>query len=227
MKTGRTTSEENSNKVRRSGHSHRKLSPKMKRRLRRERKKARVRGLSCEHYHARMPNPAVAKEAEEAGMGLAQYVERKSREQNPCYVATTKDKELNEEIKVSVISLLEEALESEGRKYVDSERADLEATYNEDLGQLELFRFRTVVDEVSDHEVEVSLEVARESDPDSIIGDDLGIKVEAPLDKLSFVRIIEVSEVKPQVVFATLEGSEDIYQDCLRNTAAMVAWYYV
>jgi hypothetical protein len=174
-----------------------------------------------------MPNPAVAKEAEEAGMGLAQYVERKSREQNPCYVATTKDKELNEEIKVSVISLLEEALESEGRKYVDSERADLEATYNEDLGQLELFRFRTVVDEVSDHEVEVSLEVARESDPDSIIGDDLGIKVEAPLDKLSFVRIIEVSEVKPQVVFATLEGSEDIYQDCLRNTAAMVAWYYV
>ena len=46
------------------------------------------------------------------------------------------------------------------------------------MGEVELFKFREVVDEVEDSAKQISVEEARELDPDSEVGDDLGEKIE-------------------------------------------------
>ena len=54
---------------------------------------------------------------------------------------------------------------------------DIEAQYNEELGEVELFEFHTVVEEIEDEELEISMEEAMELDLND--GDSLGIKMDA------------------------------------------------
>ena len=54
-----------------------------------------------------------------------------------------------------LIEVLEQAMIAAGRKRFGLER-DLEAQFNEDLGEVELFEFRTVVVEVGNDELEIS-----------------------------------------------------------------------
>jgi N utilization substance protein A len=75
-----------------------------------------------------------------------------------------------------LIEVLEQAMIAAGRKRFGLER-DLEAQFNEDLGEVELFEFRTVVVEVGNDELEISIDLARMADPECEIGDSLGIKV--------------------------------------------------
>ena len=75
-----------------------------------------------------------------------------------------------------LIEVLESAMIAAGRKRFGLER-DLEAQFNEDLGEVELFEFRTVVDEVGNNETEISIDLARIADPECELGDSLGIKV--------------------------------------------------
>jgi N utilization substance protein A len=75
-----------------------------------------------------------------------------------------------------LIEVLESAMVAAGRKKFGPDR-DLEAQFNEDLGEVELFEFRTVVDEVENDETEISIDLARIADPECEIGDSLGIKV--------------------------------------------------
>jgi N utilization substance protein A len=75
-----------------------------------------------------------------------------------------------------LIEVLEQAMIAAGRKRFGLER-DLEAQFNEDLGEVELFEFRTVVDEVGNDETEISIDLARIADPECELGDSLGIKV--------------------------------------------------
>ena len=64
------------------------------------------------------------------------------------------------------------------RKKYGMER-DIEAQYNEDLGEVELFEFRTVVEELGAEtaDQEITLDLARKADPECEIGDSLGIKI--------------------------------------------------
>ena len=62
----------------RAGHSHRKLSTKMKRKLRREKKKARAAGYTVKHYCERTPNKRVDVEAKAKGMERPAYINWKS-----------------------------------------------------------------------------------------------------------------------------------------------------
>lgn len=75
-----------------------------------------------------------------------------------------------------LIEVLESAMVAAGRKRYGLER-DIEAQYNEDLGEVELFEFRTVVEELDDDELQISLNEARNADPECEIGDSLGIKM--------------------------------------------------
>jgi len=75
-----------------------------------------------------------------------------------------------------LIEVLESAMVAAGRKRFGPDR-DLEAQFNEDLGEVELFEFRTVVDAVENDETEISIDLARIADPECEIGDSLGIKV--------------------------------------------------
>ena len=76
-----------------------------------------------------------------------------------------------------MIEILESAMEAAGRRRFGMLK-DLEAQYNDELGEVELFEFRTVVDEVEDDHLEIEEEEARDLDPECEVGDSLGIKMD-------------------------------------------------
>jgi N utilization substance protein A len=82
---------------------------------------------------------------------------------------------------------------------------DIEAQYNEELGEVELFEFKTVVEELDDAEVEISLEEARELDPGAEPGDSLGIK----MDLGGFGRI--AAQTAKQVLLQHVRDAEREY----------------
>ena len=65
-------------------------------------------------------------------------------------------------------------LSAANKKYRNTR--DLEAHYNDEMGEVEVFEFVTVVDEVEDSYKEIEIEEAREVDPEVEVGDELGIE---------------------------------------------------
>jgi N utilization substance protein A len=78
--------------------------------------------------------------------------------------------------KETLIVTLEEAILSASKKKFGN-HLDLEARYNEELGEIEVFQFKTVVEEINDPDSEIPLENAKAHDPDCLIGDSIGIKM--------------------------------------------------
>jgi N utilization substance protein A len=76
-----------------------------------------------------------------------------------------------------LIEALEEAVRSAVKKKFGLEY-ELEVSFNMEIGEIEVFEFKEVVDEVTDDRIQVSLEQARELDPESEIGDSLGMKMD-------------------------------------------------
>ncbi|MDY0300047.1 MAG: transcription termination factor NusA [Trichlorobacter sp.] len=77
-----------------------------------------------------------------------------------------------------VIEAMEQAvLSAANRKYRNTRT--LEAHYNHDTGEVELFEYFTVVEDVQDSYKEVTLEEAQELDPECQIGDELGEKIDS------------------------------------------------
>lgn len=81
--------------------------------------------------------------------------------------------------KERIIEILEEAMLTAARKKMGF-YADLEAQFNQDLGEVELFQFKEVVEDKDfvDDEIEVKLSEAHKEDPDAQLGDSLGIKID-------------------------------------------------
>ncbi|MCE5244173.1 MAG: transcription termination factor NusA [Syntrophobacteraceae bacterium] len=77
----------------------------------------------------------------------------------------------------TLIHTLEEAIKSAIRKKYGS-RLDLDVTFNEEYGELEAFLFKEVVEEIVDPEKQVSLQEAIDLDPESQLGDELGIRMD-------------------------------------------------
>ena len=76
-----------------------------------------------------------------------------------------------------VIEILESAMVAAARKKYGMQR-DIEAQYNEELGEVDLIEFKTVVEDVEDEFIEMTLEEGRDLDPDCELGDSLGIVVD-------------------------------------------------
>ncbi len=75
-----------------------------------------------------------------------------------------------------LIDTLEEAVRSAvARKY--GETMDIEVAFNEKNGEIEVFEFKVVVEEVHDPISEISLEDALEHDPNARIDDEMGFPV--------------------------------------------------
>ncbi|OFZ18019.1 MAG: transcription termination factor NusA [Bdellovibrionales bacterium GWB1_55_8] len=112
-----------------------------------------------------------------------------------------KDRGIKKEI---IISALEQAvLMAAQKKY--GPYAVLEAHYNNDSGEIDLFQFKKVVDsepEMLDDAEEIPVEEALKLDPEAVIGDELGIKVEAP----DFGRID--AQTAKQVIFQKVRDAE-------------------
>lgn len=101
----------------------------------------------------------------------------------------------------TLIHTLEEALESAAKKKLGS-HIDVEAQYNAELGEIEVFQFREVVAEVSQPDFQIPLEEGRKLDPDCEIGDSLGTK----LDTASFGRI--AAQSAKQVIIQKVKDAE-------------------
>ena len=56
---------------------------------------------------------------------------------------------------------------------------NIEAHYDEEAGEIELFLFKSVVEEVEDEDLHITLDEAKELDPDAALGDELGVKLNA------------------------------------------------
>ncbi|HIC85348.1 MAG TPA: transcription termination/antitermination protein NusA, partial [Desulfobacterales bacterium] len=75
-----------------------------------------------------------------------------------------------------LIQALEEAVKAAARKRYGLDR-DIEVSFNEDLGEIEVFEFKEVVEKVTDPHRQVSFEEGRKLDPECEIGDSLGMKI--------------------------------------------------
>mgnify|MGYP000418359047 CR=1 FL=1 len=73
----------------------------------------------------------------------------------------------------TLIEVIEDAMVAAARKRYSQERT-FEAQYNEDLGEVELIEFKTVVDVVENEHEEIVLDEARLEDPGCQVGDELG-----------------------------------------------------
>jgi len=100
-----------------------------------------------------------------------------------------------------VIEAMEQAVLTAANKKFRNTR-DLEARYNPDTGEVELFEFVTVVEEVQDSYKEIDLEEAREIDPEVEVGDSLGEK----LDASGFTRI--AAQTAKQVIIQKVREAE-------------------
>ncbi|UCD84131.1 MAG: transcription termination/antitermination protein NusA [Deltaproteobacteria bacterium] len=86
-----------------------------------------------------------------------------------------RDKGIKREI---LIEALEAATLTAAKKRFGFQR-ELEAHYNDELGEIEVFEFREVVERIKDLHTEISLEEARDLDPETQLGDSIGVKLEA------------------------------------------------
>ena len=109
-----------------------------------------------------------------------------------------KEKSINKAI---VIEAIEQAVLSAANKKFRNTR-NLEATFNYDTGEVELFEYVEVVDEVEDSYRQITLEEAREEDPEVQIGDEIGMK----LPSSEFSRI--AAQTAKQVIIQRVREAE-------------------
>ena len=95
--------------------------------------------------------------------------------------AVSQDKNLDKGV---IINALEEAILHAAQKDLGPE-SELEVAYNEETDDIDLFQFRTVVEKVEDQDLELTLKEAKKLDPDSEMGDSIGVR----LDTSRFGRI--------------------------------------
>jgi N utilization substance protein A len=110
----------------------------------------------------------------------------------------SRDKGIDRQI---LIEALEEALRSAARKKYGA-KIDIEANFNDETGEIEVFQFKEVVAEVEEPDLQISLAEGRQLDPDCEVGDDLGTK----MDTATFGRI--AAQSAKQVIIQKLKDAE-------------------
>jgi N utilization substance protein A len=106
--------------------------------------------------------------------------------------------------KAVLIDALESALLKAAEKRFGANK-EIEAHYQEETGEIELFLFKTVVEEVEDEDLEITLAGALELDPEAVLGDSLGVK----LDSREFGRI-DAQTAKQIIIQKVREAERDI-----------------
>jgi len=107
-----------------------------------------------------------------------------------------------------LIEALEEAVSSAVKKKFGPDY-ELEVSFNREMGEIEVFEFKEVVESATDERFQVSLEEARKLDPESEIGDSLGMKMD--IDTLGRI----AAQSAKQVIMQRLREAERdaVYED--------------
>lgn len=104
--------------------------------------------------------------------------------------AVTSEKNIPRDV---VIEIIESAVEAAARR-VFGDR-DIEAQYDEDAGEVDIYEYRVVVDEIEDPATEIDLEAAREHDPEVIVGDSLGFRIEMEAGQMGRIAAMTAKQV--------------------------------
>ncbi len=110
----------------------------------------------------------------------------------------SKDKNIDRSL---VIEAVEQAILAIARRNIGS-GYDLEAHYTEETGELEVFMFKDVVEEVKNDKTEITFDDAIKYDAETHIGDSLGLRVE----KNIYGRI--EAQVAKQIIFQKIKEVE-------------------
>lgn len=100
-----------------------------------------------------------------------------------------------------VVKAIEQAFLVTARKKFGIQ-GEYETRYNPDDGDIEIFQYKNVVEDVRDPIVEIKLDAAKELDEDVEVGDQLGIKIENP----NFTRV-DVQTAR-QIIFQKVRDAE-------------------
>ncbi len=117
----------------------------------------------------------------------------------------SKEKNIPREI---LIEAIESAMVTASKKKLGAAR-EIEASYDEESGEIELFEFVEVVEEVENSYYQISLHEALEIDPEAEVGDSLGLKLETD----DFGRI--AAQTAKQVIMQKIREAEreSIYEE--------------
>jgi len=115
-----------------------------------------------------------------------------------------KDKGIDKKV---IIEALEQAVLTASRKKY-GHHGEIEVHYNEEIGEVELFQFKQVVEEVKDPNTEISLKEARALDPEAQIGDSLGVKLDTDFGRIG-------AQTAKQVIIQKVRDAEreNIYNE--------------
>ena len=116
-----------------------------------------------------------------------------------------------------LINTLKEAIVSATRKKIGA-RADIEVHYDGKSGDVEVFHFKEVVEEVEYEDSELTLEEGYEYDPECEIGDSLGIRI----DTEEFGRI--AAQSAKQVIIQKMREAERnaVYENFINKKGKII-----
>jgi N utilization substance protein A len=125
-----------------------------------------------------------------------------------------KDKGIESE---EIISALEEAMKQAARKRYGQEK-EIEARFNEETSEIELYEFRTVVENLDDYETQIPISNAREFDPEVEAGDEIGVR----MDTSDFGRIL--AQTAKQVIIQRIRDAEreNVYDEYIDRKGEVV-----
>lgn len=126
--------------------------------------------------------------------------------------------------KDTLIEAIESAMLSAARKKLGF-YGDLEAKFNQELAEVELFQFKTVVEEVTDDQLEMSVVDAKKMDPEATLGDSLGEKIDSKI-----LGRIAAQTAKQVIIQKMREAEKDVivneYEDKLGEIVSGVVRRY-
>ncbi len=111
-----------------------------------------------------------------------------------------------------LVDAIEEAVRSAVRKKFGGRR-DIEVQFNEELGEIEVFQYRTVVDEVLDEDTEIILEEARRLDPEVELDDDLGEK----MNNIADLGRIAAQSAKQVIIHRMRDAEREVVYEMFRD----------
>ena len=118
----------------------------------------------------------------------------------------SRDKGIDKDL---LLNTIRDAVRSAAKKKYGAKQDNIEVGLADDTGEIEVFQFKEVVEDVVDSDRQIILEEARLLDPETEIGDSLGIK----LDASSFGRIAAQS-AKQVIIQGMRDAERDIvYED--------------
>ncbi|NIP31592.1 MAG: transcription termination/antitermination protein NusA, partial [Candidatus Dadabacteria bacterium] len=121
--------------------------------------------------------------------------------------------------KDQIITAIEEAVLSAAEKLFKSKNKhkEFEVHYNDVEGEVELFEFKEVVEEVEDPDIEINMKEASKLDPEAEIGDMIGVKINPEYTRIA------IQNAKQRVLQKLKEAEgKVIYEDFINRKGELV-----